>query len=189
MRRTRRGERVIGATDLPPELPPPPGAPTGPSVTAPDPSRVRLGLLGFAGAVVASGVAVLLALQFAKPDIPAEAFPGASPTSAPEGPAAVDGLRADRGGWTADPDSWRVSLSWDPVEGAVRYLISRGDRRLDDVDEPGFVDRSVTPEGLYRYEVVAVDAEGHRSRPARVRVATESLPKAAARVQGRWISG
>ena len=136
---------------------------------------------------MASAVAVLLALQLAKPDIPAEAFPRASPSRAPEGPAAVEGLRADRRGWTADPDSWHVTLSWGPVAGAVGYVISRGDRRLDDVAEPGYVDTSVTPEGLYGYEVVAVDAEGNRSRPARVRVRTESLPKAAARVQGRWI--
>jgi len=154
----------------------------------PKPSYGRLVVFGLVGALAASGVAVLLALQLAKPDIPAAAFAGEPRASdAPEPPPAVEGLRASRGRWTADPDSWRVSLSWRPAEGAVRYLVSRGGRPLDEVTEPRFVDESVTPEGLYRYQVVAVDVDSDRSPPSRVRVVTGSLPKAAARVQGRWI--
>ena len=154
----------------------------------PKPSYARLVVFGLVGALAASGVAVLLALQLAKPDIPTAAFAGEPRASdAPEPPPAVEGLRAARGRWKADPDSWRVSLSWRPAEGAVRYLVSRDGRPLDEVTEPGFVDESVTPEGLYRYQVVAVDVDSDRSPPSRVRVVTGSLPKAAARVQGRWI--
>jgi hypothetical protein len=174
----------IGAT----ELPPPPAVPSDPSVEPRRPSSVRLALFGVAGAVVASGLAVLLALQLAKPDIPAEAFAGPRDLSdAPATIAAVEGLRAQEGTWTADPESWRVSLSWQPVEGAARYLISRDGRRLEEAEDARFVDDTVTPEGRYRYEVVAVDADRNRSKAALVRVRTARLPKAAARVQGRWL--
>jgi hypothetical protein len=73
------------------------------------------------------------------------------------------------------------------VEGAAGYLISRDGRRLDEAEHARFADDTVTPEGRYRYEVVAVDAEKNRSKPARVRIRTGPLPEAAARVQGRWL--
>lgn len=170
------------------ELPPVPALPPDPADVPPKPSFARLFLLGLAGAIAASGIAVILALQLAKPDIPAEAFAGSpDPSNAPEAPAAVEGLRAEQGRWTGDPDTWRISLSWQPVEGAAGYLISRDGRRLDEAEGAEFVDDTVTPEGRYRYEVVAVDADRLRSKPARVRIRTGPLPEAAARVQGRWL--
>lgn len=175
---------AIGAT----ELPPVPASPPVPADVAPKSSWVRLLVVGVAGAGVASGIAVLLALQLAKPDIPAEALAGTTDaTDAPETPAAVEGLRAEKRRWTADPDSWRVELSWEPVEGAVGYVISRNGRRLDEAEGAAFVDDTVAPEGRYRYDVVAVDADRNRSKPARVRIRTGVLPSAAARVQGRWL--
>jgi hypothetical protein len=186
---------TIGAT----ELPPPPAGPSDPSADPSahpsvqpskvplKPSYARLAYAGVIGAIGASGLAVLLALQLAKPDIPAEAFVGAPGPSEAPAPPAVEGLRAEQGRWTADPDSWRISLSWQPVQEAAAYLISRNGHRLHRAEEAAFVDDTVTPEGRYRYEVVAVDVDGARSTKAFVRVRTRSLPPAAARVQGRWI--
>lgn len=182
---------AIGAT----ELPPPPAVPSHPSAhpsaqpsgAPPKPSYARLAYLGVIGAIGASGLAVLLALQLAKPDIPAEAFVGAPGPSEAPAPPAVEGLGAEEGRWTADPDTWQVSLSWQPVEEAGAYLISRNGHRLGRVEDAGFVDDTVTPETRYRYEVVAVGADRARSKGAFVRVRTRSLPAAAARVQGRWI--
>jgi hypothetical protein len=140
------------------------------------------------GAVLSSGIAVALALRFAKPDIPDEAFAGApKPSATPAGPSPVEGLRAEQGKWTGDPDSWRISLTWQPVEGATGYVISRDGRRLDEADATAFVDHSVAPEGRYRYEVVAFDADRNLSKPSRVRIRAEPLANAVARVQGRWI--
>jgi hypothetical protein len=181
---------TIGAT----ELPPPPGVPSDPSADPsaqpPEvprkPSYARLAYLGVIGAVGASGLAVLLALQLAKPD-PAEAFAGAPGPSEAPAPPPVEGLRAEQGRWAADPDTWQVSLSWEPVAEAALYQISRNGHRLARDRQAGFVDDSVTPEARYRYEVVAVDADGGRSKASFVRVRTRSLPAAAARVQGRWI--
>jgi hypothetical protein len=178
---------TIGAT----ELPPPPADPSDPSAPPSEvprkPSYARLAYAGVVGAIGASGLAVLLALQLAKPDIPAEAFVGTPGPSEAPAPSAVEGLRAEQGRWTADPDTWQVSLSWRPLEEAASYVISRNGHRLGRVEEAGFVDDTVTPEGRYRYEVVAVDAEHARSKGAFVRIRTRSLPAAAARVQGRWI--
>jgi len=184
-----------GATIGASELPPPPAVPPDPSpLPSPQPSEVpvkpsyaRLAYLGVIGAIGASGLAVLLALQLAKPDIPAEAFAGAPAPSETPAPPAVEGLRAEEGRWTADPDTWQVSLSWRPVEEAAAYLISRNGHRLGRVEGAEFVDDTVTPEGGYRYEVIAVDADRGRSKGAFVRIRTRSLPPAAARVQGRWM--
>jgi hypothetical protein len=178
---------TIGATELPPPPAVPPHPSAHPSEVPPEPSYARLAYLGVIGAVGASGLAVLLALQLAKPDIPAEAFARAPRPSEAPVPAAVEGLRVEEGRWTADPDTWQVSLSWRPVEEAVAYLVSRNGDRLDRVEGAGFVDDTVTPEGRYRYEVVAVDADRGRSKGAFVRLRTRSLPPAAARVQGRWM--
>jgi hypothetical protein len=154
----------------------------------PPPSYPKLLLLGLVGAVVCSGIAIVLALRFAKPDIPQDAFAGAPvPSTAPEAPAAVPGLRAAQGRWTEDPDTWRISLTWQPVEGAVGYVISRNGRRLDESDAAEFVDHTVTPEGRYRYEVVAFDADRNMSKPSRIRIRTGTLPREVARVQGRWL--
>lgn len=167
------------------ELPPVPS----PSAELPrDPSRARIILLGLAGAIVSSGIAVAVALQFAKPDIPQEAFLRApTPSDTPQGPPAVEGLRAEQGRWTGDPDSWRISLTWQPVDGAAGYLVSRDGRRLDEADTTEFLDDAVVPEGRYRYEVVAFDADRNLSEPARVRIRAEPLTNALARVQGRWL--
>lgn len=137
---------------------------------------------------MSSGIAVALALQFAKPDIPAEAFAAApEPSAPPAGPASVEDLRAEQGKWTGDPDSWHISLTWQPVEGATGYLITRNGRRLDEADATEFIDHSVAPEGRYRYEVVAFDGDRNLSKPARVRIRVAPLANAAARVQGRWL--
>ena len=166
---------------LPLEPPPPPDIQLRPSYR-------RLVAGGLLGAVAASAVALLLAVQFAKPDIPAEAFAGA-PTPSEHAAKAppVEGLRAEQGRWTADPETWRVTLSWRAVDGATGYLVLRDDRRIGRTGAPTFVDRKVAPETHYRYEVVATGAGGARSKPALLRFETRSLSKADARIQGRWL--
>jgi len=137
---------------------------------------------------VSSGISIALALQFAKPDIPDEAFAGApKPSASSAGPEPVEGLRAEQGKWTGDPDSWRISLTWRPVQEATGYLIFRDGRRLGEADATEFVDDSVTPEARYRYEVVAFDADRKLSKPSRIRTRTERLPNGVARVQGDWV--
>lgn len=162
--------------------------PPPPTDRSPGPSYSRLVVLGLVGAIAASGVAVILALQFAKPDIPADALSGTPDVSnAPETPAAVEGLHAEQGKWTGDPDSWRIWLTWQPVDGSVGYVVSRDGRRLDEAEGTSFVDDTVTPEGRYRYEVVTLDTDRNVSKPSRVRVKVGPLPKTAARVQGKWL--
>jgi len=161
-----------------------PPAPT----TAPlRPMYTKLLLLGLVGAIAASGVAVAIALLLARPDIPAELHV-ATPDAAASRLMAVEDLRAEEEGrWTADPGTWRLSVTWTPVEGATGYVISRDGRRLDETGGTEFIDDAVTPERRYRYEVVAVGADRNRSKPARVRIRTDPLPKSVARVQGRWL--
>lgn len=135
-----------------------------------------------------NGIAVVVALQLAKPDIHEEAFAVTpAPSDGSEAPTAVEGLRAQKGKWTGDPDSWRISLTWQPVEGAAGYLISRDGRKPVEADATEFIDHTVTPEGHYRYEVVAFDAERTMSKATRVQIRTGQLPKAVARVQGKWL--
>ena len=175
----------MDATDLPP-------APTTPEPATPSdvllrPSYGRLLLGGVLGALATSGIAALIALQLAKPDVPAGALDGAGP-SAPGGRlAAVEGLRVSQTRWSADPKSWRVTVAWEPMDGAASYVISRDGRRLGKVEATEFVDGSVTPMQRYRYEVVALDAEGDASKASRTTIRTDALPKADARVQGRWL--
>lgn len=175
----------MDTTDLPPSpFEPPPN----PDVQL-RPSYGRLLLGGVAGAIVCSGIAILVALQLAKPDIPAGAD-GRSGTATDEPEtrlAAVAGLRAEQGRWNANPDSWRVTLSWQSVDGAAAYVISRNGRRLDRVEATDFVDDSVSPLERYRYEVVALDAEGNASKPARTKIRIDALPTELARVQGRFL--
>ena len=169
-----------------PEPPPPPPAPSDDVTLRPSSARLVLG--GVLGALVASGIAVLVALQLAKPDIPASALATSpSPTDAGHAMGSVEGLRAGQPRWSADPKTWRVTLEWQAVDGAVRYVISRDGRRIGDVETPDFVDVDVTPDDRYRYEVVAVDDGGNRSEAARTSLRTDELPKDAARVQGRWL--
>ena len=161
--------------------------PPAPTPVSRKPSSARLLLKGLLGAIVASGVAVAVALWFAQPDIPAEPTL-ATPSAAPDRLRAVEGLTVtQQGTWTADPGTWRLSVTWGSVEGATSYVISRDGRRIDETDATEYVDDTVTPEGRYRYEVVAVGTGRSRSKPARVRFRTEPLPSAAARVQGRWL--
>jgi hypothetical protein len=182
MLRKGQGGRPIGTT----ELPPPPPLPTGDP--PPRSSYARLLVLGLIGAIGCSGIAVVVALQLAKADIHEEGSVGTpAPSDGPEAPTAVEGLRAEKGKWTGDPDSWRISLTWQPVEGAAGYLISRDGRRLIEADATEFIDHTVTPEGRYRYEVVAFDAERTMSKASRVQIRTGQLPKAVARVQGKWL--
>ena len=169
-------------------LPPPPALRPEPADAPAKPSVARLLVLGLAGAIVASGISVFLALQLAKPDIPAEAFARTTnPSMAPDGPAPVQALRAEEGRWTSDPDSWRISLSWRPVDGAAHYVVSRDGRRLGVAEGATFVDDAVTPDSRYRYEVIAVGDDGNVSKPGRAGIRTGRLPGAAARVQGRWL--
>lgn len=142
---------------------------------------------GLVGALAASGIAVLLALQLAKPDISERARASSPDPEATGAPAAVAGLVAEQGRWRANPDTWRVSLSWEPVDGATAYLVIRNGRKQGEVATPAFVDRAVVPQERYRYEVIVVDAEERRSRATRTGVRTDPLPNADARVEGRWI--
>jgi hypothetical protein len=172
----------IGATEVPPAPPPPPS----PEV-ARRPSYARLLAFGLLGAIAASGAAVALALVFAGPDIPAEATPTAQ-SSAPARLMAVGGLRVERDGkWTGDPDTWTLSVTWIPVDGASGYVVSRDGRRLGRTESAEFLDEAVAPENRYRYEVVAVGSDRASSRPTRTRFRTEALPESFARVQGRWV--
>jgi hypothetical protein len=171
----------IGATELPPA--PPPAVDV-----ALKPSRVRLLGFGLLGAIAASGVAVAIALLFAGPDIPAEANASTPQPTAPDRFMAVGELRVERDGkWTGDPDTWTVSVTWLPVEGASGYVVSRDGRRLGKIEGTEFLDEAVAPENRYRYEVVAVGSDRAPSRPSRTHFRTEALPDAFARVQGRWV--
>jgi hypothetical protein len=177
----------MDTTDLPP-APPEPTPTPGPASDVPlRPSYGKLLLGGVLGALVCSGIAVLVALQLAKPDISAGALIGPAPAGTDDRLAAVAGLRAEQPSWSADPKSWRVTLTWQPVDGAVAYVVSRNGRRLERVEVTDFVDGSVTPLEHYRYEVVALDADGNASKAARTTIRTDALPKEAARVQGRWV--
>ena len=173
---------AVSATDQPPA---PPGPPASSDVLL-RPSYKRLLLGGVVGAVACSAVAALIALQLAKPDVPATPTAGGSVAPGAE-LAAVEDLEADQPRWTSDPRSWRIVVSWQAVDAAVAYLVSRDGRRLDRIDGTELVDDSVTPAGHYRYEVVALGADGTRSAPARTAIRTDPLPKDAARVQGRWL--
>lgn len=172
----------MDATDLPPA----PVLPTAESDVVLRPSYRRLFVGGVAGALACSAVAVLVALQLAKPDIPVETA-ATRPSEPGEQLPAVEGLRAKEPHWTADPETWRVTLAWEAVEGAERYLVSRDGRRLNVVRTPGYEDGSVTPDKRYRYQVQAVGSDGERSEAATTRIRTAVLPKSAARVQGRWL--
>jgi hypothetical protein len=142
---------------------------------------------GLLGAIVASGIAVAVALLLAEPDIHADPSATTPQPSAPD-LMAVGGLRvepAER--WTGDPDTWSLSLTWIPVEDASVYVVSRDGHRVGRTDETEFIDDAVAPESRYRYEVVAVGSDRGASPPSRVRIRTEALPGAFARVQGQWV--
>jgi len=151
------------------------------------PSYRRLLAGGLLGAIAASGVAVVVALLFAEPDVPPELSATTPKPSAPD-LTAVGGLRVEREErWTGDPDTWTLSLTWIPVEEASSYVISRDGRRVGRTDETEFIDDEVTPENRYRYEVVAIGSDRGASPPSRVRFRSEALPEAFARVQGQWV--
>ena len=170
--------------------PPPPGSSF--DTSAPDsvpPPRSRNGTLlvgGLLGAVVCGSIAILIAVRLAEPDVAAAATPSASP--AVTRPESVSGLAVERAGrWTANPDSWKLSVTWTPVEGATEYLVSRDGTQIGRTEESSFVDGEAEPESRPAYAVVAVDAEGDRSTPTRVRYRSRPLPDRFARVQGRWL--
>ena len=87
-------------------------------------------------------------------------------TTAGSGPAPIEGLRASVYSPTA------LGLAWTrPAAPGLRYEISRDDDVLGETDGTSFVDTDLTP-GAYRYEVVAIDADGARSEPTGLDVAT-----------------
>ncbi len=171
---------LIGATDVPP-------ASTSRADTALRPSYRKLLAGGLLGAIAASGIAVAVALVFAKPDIPSE-LGATTPQPRASDLTAVAGLRVEREErWTGDPDTWTLSLTWNPVEDASGYVVSRDGHRVGRTDETEFIDDEVAPENRYRYEVVAIGSDRGASRPSKVGIRTEALPEAFARVQGRWV--
>ena len=93
-------------------------------------------------------------------------------------PHAPRGLRVKRAG------SDGVTLAWKSPRGGTEpeaYLIFRDGRRIARTKRRAYTDRRAKP-GRHRYEVLAVDAKGRRSRPSqivRVRVPRE-VPSPAA---------
>ena len=102
--------------------------------------------------------------------------------------AAVEGLKANQPRWSADPDSWKVQLSWQGSDGADHYVVTRDGKELgDSVDGTSFTDSGVVPEQGYTYTVQAVDVSGAGSKPARAHLNTGKLPTEDGRLDGRWI--
>ena len=62
-----------------------------------------------------------------------------------------------------------VVLTWDPVENAVAYVISRNGLVIDEVTEPTFIDESTSAD-FYTYCVVAFDTEENVTIPSCVEV-------------------
>ena len=150
--------------------PPPPGSSF--DTSAPDsvpPPRSRNGTLlvgGLLGAVVCGSIAILIAVRLAEPDVAAAAAPSASP--AVTRPESVSGLAVERAGrWTANPDSWKLSVTWTPVEGATEYLVSRDGTQIGRTEESSFVDGEAEPESRPRTRSSPSTRRGTgRPRPA-----------------------
>ncbi len=66
-------------------------------------------------------------------------------------------------------DGSNVVLTWDPVESAVAYVISRNGLVIDEVTEPTYIDENTSAD-FYTYCVVARDAEENVSVPTCVEV-------------------
>ena len=149
--------------------PPPPGSSF--DTSAPDSFHLRGVATAPCSSAACSARSVrldrdLIAVRLAEPDVAAAATPSASP--AVTRPESVSGLAVERAGrWTANPDSWKLSVTWTPVEGATEYLVSRDGTQIGRTEESSFVDGEAEPESRPAYAVVAVDAEGTgRPRPA-----------------------
>jgi hypothetical protein len=90
-------------------------------------------------------------------------------------PHAPRGLRVKRAG------SDGVTIAWKAPRGGTEpeaYLVFRDGRRIARTKRRAYTDRRAKP-GRHRYEVVAVDAKGRRSRPSaivRARVPAQAPP-------------
>jgi hypothetical protein len=115
-----------------------------------------------------------------------------SASSSPESAAALTGLKIDQPKrWTADPKTWRVTVSWhEPADFAVdHYEVHRdGLTVADDIQVASIEDGGVYPDASFEYMVVAVDAAGAQTTPAKKNVTTNAPPTEDARLQGRFIA-
>jgi hypothetical protein len=162
------------------ELPPPPPS------QAPAPSRRRGAwrwLVIVLGVVILVGVAAAALVKSGGED-PAAASVGPSVTPTPAPPNTPADLRAAAG-------AFQVKLTWHAGTGdgsaTDRYDIQRDDQVVGhaDADATSWLDQDVVPGQTYAYQVIAVGAEGRRSR-ASVQVKTKSAPPGTAALIGTF---
>lgn len=176
------------------QIPPPPpeqGAPasTGatpsdpvPAAPMPPPRKKGPWIVRAVLALVALGVAGVLAMQDGdgsesaspRPSVPEPSQPPAPPTDLRPAPA-----------------SFEIELRWSagtaPGADPVEFVISRDGKELARVpaDRTRYVDTDVLPTRSYDYEVVAVDAAGAESRiGATVAAKAKTAPPISARLSG-----
>ncbi len=162
------------------ELPPPPPS------QAPAPSRRRGAwrwLVIVLGVVIVIGAAAAALVRSGDED-PAAASVGPSVFPTPAPPNAPANLRAAAG-------AFQVKLTWHAGTGdgsaTDRYDIQRNDQVVGhaDADATSWLDEDVVPGQAYAYQVIAVGAEGGRSR-ASVDVKTTSAPPGTAALIGTF---
>jgi len=120
----------------------------------------------------------------------ATASPTASATSSTAS-VALAGLSADQPStWSANPEGWRVTLSWDAPDDVTidHYEVDRDGRTIaKDVSGTRFTDEGAEPGSTYRYQVRGVDVDGTATAPDAVDVTTGSPSPADARLEGAFV--
>jgi hypothetical protein len=173
--------------DLPTLPPPPPEAsdqpvPThgGPSAPGSQTSRGRTWIWVAAGILViliAAGASIV-ALSSGGGSDPADASSGLSPQAPALPPTDLK----------ATAHAFAVTLTWRPPAGSAPsgYRVYRDDELIESLGGTirRYVDTTVLPGTVYRYEVRASDAAGQVSPPASLGARTSTASAAAARLSG-----
>jgi hypothetical protein len=159
-------------------------APAGPIAPQPPAPRQRTGLIVAIVLVVLALIVggVVVGVTRDGDGAAATDTPSPASTQAPTRPATPTAF-------DAEGEALRVSLTWTADTSgteAVSYAISRNGKHLLAVSAPktNAFDTTVAPGTTYHYSVVAVDADGKRSRPAKLTVTTAKLPLSEAPLSG-----